>query len=257
MLLLPAFTGSPQPNKVYNCDAMTLLKAMADKSVDTIITSPPYNIERKKGSGLFANRKQRFFIDEAYSDYDDSMPEIDYQTWLHSIVAECMRVSRGLVWVNHKTRYRDGVAIHPLQFLTFPMWTEVVWNRNSSTMLNARKFAVSHEYIFGFGKPHYWNNNVNTMMTVWNVTRGSSNHDENHPCPYPETLVERLIEASCPDGGLVLDPFLGSGTTAKVARQMGRDYIGCDISLDYCGAARGSIAKPFTPSFMPQLELAG
>jgi len=248
MELLPAFVGTPERNRVYHCDALTLLRALPSGSVDCCIFSPPYNIQRSGStSGIFANFTTRFLIDEGYETYDDAMPELEYQQWLRDVVTECLRVSKGLVWVNHKTRFRDGEGIHPLRFLPFPLWSEVIWNRRVSMALNARKFAPSHEYVFGFGKPHYWNDVHNTLMTVWNITSGAAYHFDDHPCPYPEALIRPLIEASCPVGGVVLDPFMGRGTTGRVAVATGRQYIGCDLSAKYCEVARKNIAMPFTP----------
>jgi site-specific DNA-methyltransferase (adenine-specific) len=255
--LLPAFVGAPAVNTVYHVDALTLLRAMPAGSVDCVVTSPPYNIERTgSASGVFANYYTRFLIDSAYKTYDDNMPELEYQEWLRNIVAECLRVSKGLVWINHKMRFRDGAGIHPLRFLPFPVWSEVIWNRRSSMALNARKYAPSHEYVFGFGKPHYWNNEHNTLMTVWNITRGQNDHDDEHPCPYPPALIRPLIESSCPVGGVVLDPFMGSGTTGQVSRATGRDYIGCDISPEYVEVARKRLAQPWTPQmFLDHAEV--
>jgi modification methylase len=251
--LLPAFTGVPEVNKVYQVGALTLLRALPDNSVDCVVTSPPYNVAvNMNGGGLMKNSAWMKNFSKGYTTHADNMNESDYQQWIQSAVRECLRVCKGIVWVNHKTRYRDGVGIHPLSFLPFPMWSEIVWNRGGSITLNARKFAPSHEFVYGFGTPHYWNNNSNTLMSVWRIA--TVNKDDGHPCPFPETLVERLINASCPYGGVVLDPFLGSGTTARVAFNLGRRYIGSDISAEYCDIARRRLALPYTPNMFIELE---
>jgi len=233
-------------NQVHCCDVLELLGGLPDKSVDCVVTSPPYNLKRSKAGGIFSNYTTRFMIDNGYETYNDDMPELEYQQWLRDVIVECLRVSKGLVWINHKMRFVDGEGIHPLRFLPFPIWSEVIWNRRSSMVLNARKFAPSHEYFFGFGKPHYWNNANNTLLTVWNITRGQSDHDDNHPCPYPDALIRPLIESSCPTGGIVLDPFIGRGTTGRVARSKGMQYIGCDISEQYCAVARNNINMDYS-----------
>lgn len=65
---------------------------------------------------------------------------------------------------------------------------------------------------------------------VWEIAAGRHGEAEGHLAPFPEELVERAILAACPDGGVVLDPFAGSGTTMEVARRMGRKFLGCDLA---------------------------
>lgn len=253
MHLLPAFATVPEANRIYHCDALTLLRAMPDESVDIVVTSPPYNLQWKTSAnmGLFQGSSWVEEFTNGYSGYGDNQPEDQYQAWLQSIVRECLRVSRGLVWINHKTRYRDGAAIHPLQFLPFPVWSEVVWDRGGSMTLNSRRFAPSHEFVYGFGRPHYWRDTSNTLMSVWRIV--PVNRDDGHPCPYPESLVERLITASCPLGGIVCDPFIGSGTTAAVAQRLQCQYIGCDTSWEYTQLARKRTEQPYTMPMFAEL----
>lgn len=150
----------------------------------------------------------------------------------------CMSNTKGLVWVNHKTRYRKGVGIHPLSFLPFPLWSEVIWKRNGSVALNCKRFAPSHEFIYGFGRPHWWNDESNKLCSVWNI---AASKDPDHPCSFPLTIPERLIVASCPPGGIVLDPFSGVGTTAIAAIRTGRHYIGIELEQKYVDIANERI----------------
>jgi site-specific DNA-methyltransferase (adenine-specific) len=76
--------------------------------------------------------------------------------------------------------------------------------------------------------------------TVWSIPLGKFRGA--HFAVFPESLVETCIQAGCPAGGLVLDPFLGSGTTAVVARRLGRHYLGIDRAAEYCAMARARLA---------------
>lgn len=244
MLMLPEHSIT-STNVIHQGDALAVLRRLPSEFVDCVVTSPPYNLKwaNTNNHGMHQNAK---WIDDfrfGYDIYNDSRPEPEYQIWLQAIVRECLRISKGLVWINHKTRFRDGVAIHPLSFLPFPMWSEVVWNRGGSMTLNSRRFAPSHEYVFGFGRPHYWNDKFNTHMTVWRINFEQGN---DHPAPFPEALIEPLIMASCPDDGIVFDPFMGSGTTAVVAQKNGRRYIGAEISPKYVEMARARLIQLYT-----------
>lgn len=232
----------PVKNSIYLGDCLEIMKSWPDKCVDITVTSPPYNTlpQGDEASGMF--RKNGWIAkSKAGVGYDDNRPELEYQAWVADVVRECLRVSKGLVWVNHKTRYRKCAGIHPLSFLPFPFYSEVIWNRGGSMVMNANKFAPSHEVIYGFGEPHFWDSDFNSKMSVWHISATPQGLD--HPCPYPISLVAPLIAASCPRGGVVLDPFMGSGTTAVAAVQSDRAFVGCEMVPKYLAIAEARIAS--------------
>ena len=90
------------------------------------------------------------------------------------------------------------------------------------------------------------NSQGRNKRTVWRITTEISH--EKHYAPYPQKLIETPIEAGCPPGGVVLDPFLGSGTTALVARRLGRHYIGIEPNPEYVAIARSRLERESEPS---------
>lgn len=90
------------------------------------------------------------------------------------------------------------------------------------------------------------NSQGRNKRTVWRITTEISH--EKHYAPYPQKLIETPIEAGCPPGGVVLDPFLGSGTTALVARRLGRHYIGIEPNPEYVAIARSRLEREPEPS---------
>lgn len=227
---------------VHRMDCLDALRAMADDSVDITVTSPPYNQlhgSHIRGAGLLDTRAFKAKIER--HGYPDDRPEPEYQAWLRAVVRECLRVSRGLVWINHKIRYRRGEAIHPARFLPFPIYSEVIWARQGSMALNCQRFAPSHEAVWGFGKPHWWNKKSNTLFSVWRISQYHGQKD--HPCPFPIELPRRLIEASCPPDGVVFDPFAGIGTTGVAALELGRQFIGIELSAEFAKIARKRLAE--------------
>lgn len=221
---------------LYLGDCLDVLASMPECfRVDITVTSPPYNQidpSLMKSSGMTKDRGAGLGWIEKFKEhgYADMRPEVEYQGWVRSVVAACMAKSLGLVWVNHKTRYRDKEAIHPVRFLDFPIYSEIIWDRGGSLTLNAKKFAPSHEFFFGFGQPHYWDDRLNTEMSVWRISKTGV---DGHVCAYPIPLISPLIQASCPAEGTVLDPFMGSGSTGVAAHQLGRKFIGIEIEPKY------------------------
>ncbi len=232
-------TGAKADATLIQGDCLKVMAKMPDKSVDIVVTSPPYNTLPTKNnpSGLHGERKTgvNHWIAKAVNSYSDNRPETEYQEWLRVVVGECLRVSRGLVWINHKTRYRGGVAVIPARFLPFPIYAEVIWDRRGSMALNCKRYAPSHEIILGFGKPNYWDDAQNKLLNVWRI--GFQKSDD-HPCPYPLEIPLRLIASSCPPDGTVLDPFMGSGTTGQACATLGRSFIGIEMDKTYLKLAR-------------------
>lgn len=245
--------------ELLHTDCMEYMAGLPDKAFDIVVTSPPYNtLHQTGGKGRIVSDASMRKQSCGYSSHGDDMPESEYQEWMNAMLHECLRVSKGLVWINHKVRYRNGAGVHPLRFFHAPFYSEVIWDRCISMALNARKYAPSHEVIYGFGKPHFWDRCHDMLMSVWRIPPTAQGLD--HPCPFPITLAERLILSSCPPDGIVFDPFAGSGTTGIAAINAGRSFVGCDIDEKYIRAARHRLAVhqsaprlfEATPAGLPQ-----
>jgi len=218
---------------LYLGDCLEILPTLP--KVDAVITSPPYNTlnPQSKPSGLHAERKSGVNVwMEKQGGYFDQRPEPEYQAWQQSVLLACLEVAP-VAWINHKTRYRDGVGIHPLSFYKAPLFAEVVWDRGGSMALNCGRYAPSHEYWFAFGAPRAWDNTQNKYMSVWRIPPGGGKSGDNdHPCPYPIALVTPIIKSCVFEGGAV-DPFMGSGTTGVACMNLGRKFIGIEIEPKY------------------------
>jgi len=242
---LPAADWKTKCGRVrfYVGDCLPVLERLADDAVDVTVTSPPYNTLTKstfgRPTGIYKNAGWVKNIQRL--GYDDEKPEALYQAWINYVVGQCLRASKGLVWINHKVRYRDRRAVHPMRFIDFPVYTEVVWNRGSGNAFNCRRYVPSHEGIWAFGKPHWWDRSLDTKFSVWRINYARERHG--HPCPYPIEIAERPIISSCPPGGLVLDPFMGSATTAIACIKSGRRFIGIEKNRRYLAAAKRRILK--------------
>lgn len=227
---------------LYLGDCLDVLDGLRDgcqngdvtRIFDCVVTSPPYNqIDPAKmtHSGMFKATRHGWLSKIQEGGYPDARDEVEYQEFIRMVVGKCLAMTNGLVWVNHKTRFRDGAGIHPLSFLPFPFWSEVIWSRGGSMTLNARKFAPSHELIIGFGRPVYWDDSRNTEMTVWHI--GAERQTHGHTVAFPVEIPRRLLRASCVPGGIVLDPFMGSGTTGVACIETGHRFIGIEIEPRY------------------------
>lgn len=226
---------------LYHADCAVVLSNGIDVA-DITVTSPPYNLRKmnENGSGKFLGEK---WIKKFNNGYDKGMPEKEYQKWLVSILDQCKKKTRGLMWVNHKIRFHKGAALHPARMFPYPIYSEIIWSRPGSFMLNAKRYIHSHEGFWAFGKPHYWNDMHNGLGSVWRIT---PRHGVDHPCPYPAQLIEPIIVSSSPHDGLVMDPFMGSGTTGVVAVLNGRKFQGIEKEKRYFDLACKNIEAAYT-----------
>lgn len=226
-------------------DTLDKLSEISDESVDLAVTSPPYN-----KVGLREGRKghsNRWNADIAYQGYEDNMPEKDYWDWQKSIFEQIFRILKptGSLFYNHKIRRFNGVVHHPLVELkdvSLKFYQQIIWDRTSGFDKNTTYLDISTEIILWFtkDKPNVYKNNAVFRGEIW---RFQHSLDNPHPAPFPVLLPKNCILLTTKEGDLVLDPFIGSGTTALACEMLNRDCIGIDHSSEYIKLAESRIAN--------------
>lgn len=228
-------------------DALAVLKTMESESVHLVVTSPPYNKTGLNGAKpLSRNEAWRANRNISYGDFNDDMPESEYQAQQVEVLNECHRVlvNGGALCYNHKVRVADFKAIHPIEWviksnLTFRQ--QIVWDRNGTANRAPIRFAATTELIFWLfkgDKPRVFNEECFAFGEVWKFRHDT---DNKHPAPFPEQLPRRCILALSNPDDVVLDPYSGSGTTLKVAIQEGRNAIGIELNPAYVAESRTRI----------------
>lgn len=236
-------------NKIYLEDCLTTLSKIEDNSIDLVVTSPPYN------KGFYANKYAKTYgiwgnLDGrkiAYDIYDDEMSPENYEKWQRNILDECIRVLKpsGSIFYNHKDILYKGLTIVPKWVYDYKVKQQIVWYRGGSPMKDPHYFMPSNEWIYWIVKDEkqtYFDKSKAVLKTnVWKM-----NFEKNpHPAPFPIILSNNCVFSCCPVGGIVYDPFMGSGTTAVSVIIAGGDrkYIGSDISENYIKMAEKRIME--------------
>lgn len=223
-------------NKIICGDSLEVMRKIPDKSVDLAVTSPPYNLKNSTGNGMKDGRGGKWAnaaLQKGYANYDDNMPHEKYAKWQHDCIAEVMRILKddGAFFYNHKWRVQNGLLQDRQDIVgDFPVRQIIIWRRKGGINFNAGYFLPTYEVIYLIAKKNFkLAPKASAFGDVWEFTQEMKN---GHPAPYPVALIERIISSTT--AKLIFDPFVGSGTTAVVAQGLGRDYIGIDISPEYC-----------------------
>jgi len=223
-------------NKIICGDSLEVVRQIPDESIDLAVTSPPYNLKNSTGNGMKDGRGGKWSKAElinGYSHHDDNMPHGLYVNWQRDNLTEMFRVLKddGAIFYNHKRRVQNGLLQDREDIVEgFPVRQIIIWKRKGGINFNAGYFLPTYEVIYLIAKPKFkLAPKANAYGDVWEFTQEMKN---DHPAPFPVALIQRIISST--NAKIILDPFIGSGTTAVVAKGLKRDFIGIDISPEYC-----------------------
>ena len=226
-------------NKIICGNAVEVMREMPDGSVDLIVTSPPYNLRNSTGNGMKDGRGGKWAgaaLQKGYSHHGDNMPHDEYVKWQRECLAEMFRLlpADGAIFYNHKWRVQGGLLQDRQDIVSgLPVRQIIIWRRSGGLNFNQGYFLPTYEVIYLITKPGFkLKEKANAHGDVWEFTQEMRN---GHPAPFPVKLIDRIIGST--KAKVVLDPFMGSGTTAISAINHNRHYIGIDISPEYCEMA--------------------
>lgn len=234
-----------ETNIIYNEDCLKTMERIHDNSVDLVVTSPPYN------KGFYANKnaKQSKVWNTlngrkiAYDSFSDDMPPEEYEEWQKAVISECIRILKpsGSLFYNHKDIIYKGLIVPPKWVYDFKVRQQIIWDRQSSCMIDPHYFMPANEWIYWIVKDEkrvFFDKEKSAFRTnIWRM-----NTDKNpHPAPFPYIMAANIINCCSKEGDIVYDPFMGSGTTALASVKLGRQYIGSEISEKYVSMAKEKI----------------
>lgn len=230
-------------NKIICGDAIEIMGKIPPGFIDLVITSPPYNIKNSTGNGLKDGRGGKWAsagLQKGYTNHDDCMPHEKYVKWQRESLEKMMQIipDTGAIFYNHKWRVQDGVLQDRQDIVSgFPVRQIIIWKRKGGLNFNPGYFLPTYEVIYVIAKPKFkLIPKANAYGDVWEFTQEMKN---DHPAAFPVSLIDRIVCST--NAKTILDPFMGSGTTAISAINFKRKYVGIDISPEYCEMARERI----------------
>jgi len=230
-------------NRIICGDCLSVMKKIPDNSIDLIVTSPPYNLKNSSGNGMKNGRGGKWpnaALMKGYSNHDDCMPHKEYVDWQIKCLEQMLRIipKTGAIFYNHKWRVQKGILQDRQDIVSgFPVRQIIIWKRKGGINFNPGYFLPTYEVIYLIAKPGFkLSKGASSFGDVWDFGQELNNP---HPAPFPVALIERIISST--NAKTVMDPFMGSGTTALVAKNLNRTFFGIELSEDYCSLAEKRI----------------
>ena len=260
-------------DRILHGDCLELLRGLPDGCVDLIVSSPPYNL----GKEYEYKRALAVYLEEQIQ-----------------VLSECARVlsSTGSIFWQVGSYSNNGILV-PLDVRIFPILEDrgllprnrIVWARQHG-LHGRRKFSARYETILWFTKSNDYVFNLDQVRVpqkyqnkkawrgenkgdytchpdgknpgdIWVFRNVKHNHEEQtiHPCQFPEDMIARIVLATTNPGDLVLDPYMGAGTVAVVARETGRHFLGAELDSKYHTVAQQRLrGEPDANAVFPNLK---
>lgn len=229
--------------QLYNNDCLNILKTFPEKSVDLIFADPPYNLSGKEYLTTYNGKHAKLHKGEW-----DIISDIHKfnEKW----ISECIRIlsDKGTIWISGTLHNHPSVGV-TLKKLGLWIINDVIWyKKNATPLLSKNRLAPATELIWVASKTkkYFFNydlakkiNGGKQMRNLWEIN--AEKHKTIHPTEKPERLLERIILIASEEGQVVLDPFMGSGTTGVVSKKLKRKFIGIEINHEYFNIAKQRI----------------
>jgi site-specific DNA-methyltransferase (adenine-specific) len=254
------FSLAETVNRTICADLLDVMDKLPSSFVDLLFIDPPYNLDKN-----FHGMKFSKIGDDAYLEYLKSwLPRIirslkpngsiymcgDWKSsfCLYQAMKEIAIVRNRITWQREKGRGAEANWKNASEDIWFGTMGDDYYFDVDAVKQKRKVMAPYRED----GRPKDWeetkdgNFRLTCPSNFWDdisIPYWSMPENTDHPTQKPEKLVAKLVLASCPDGGIVLDPFLGSGTTSVVAKKLGRKFVGIEKQEEYCCWAEKRLAS--------------
>lgn len=213
-------------NKIYNEDCLIGMKRIPDKSVDHSFTSPPYNRKRN----------------DKYNNYDDTKD--DWYEFMSQVIKELLRVTRGYVFFNiQKNYYNKGDVFKLIGEHSEQIQEIIVWNKTNPTPSSNGGITNAYEFILVLGEKPLKANKNYTKNVITTSVYSENPYKDIHRAVMKPQLASMIISNFTNEGDVVLDCFMGLGTTAIACIDANRKYIGFELDEGYCKISLDRIKK--------------
>ena len=235
-------------NSIVCGDCLEVMKKFPDQNIDLIFTSPPYNMGKK---GPIDHKKLSKVPGRFYDEYSDSKDENEYIAWSIKVIKECLRVSRYVFWNIQFIRSTRNCIVALQTELKNNLKDITIWSKPARISITGKNggMAKGWEYVFMFGQNNLTTFEYNNyppnkwVPNIIHINKDGGDFFQEHHATFPKKLADWFIKNWTKEGDVVLDPFAGTGTTCVSALGLKRNYIGIELSNQYCEISKERIKK--------------
>lgn len=229
-------------------DCLEAMKLMDNNSVDLVVTSPPYNMRTRVRNGEYTTREKSEHFSKKYKNFDDALSIDEYYDFHKSVIEEMLRLSKVIVYNIQIVTGSKEAIFKIIGNFNKNLKDIVVWDKghgqpsmHDGVLNRATELILIFESNPKAGRAfQYFNFKRGELSDIWRVNRERS-ISSSHSASMPLKLAEIAILNFSKENNIVLDPFMGTGTTGVVCKQNNRNFIGIELSNEYYNLSNNRI----------------
>jgi site-specific DNA-methyltransferase (adenine-specific)/modification methylase len=234
--------------ELHHGDCLEIMKSMSDDSVDLIVTSPPYNMRTRVRNGKYTTRETSEHFSKKYKNFHDALSIDDYYNFHKDVINQMLRLSK-VVFYNVQIVTGSKEALFKLigDFNT-SIKDIIIWDKghgqpamHAGVLNKATELVIMFESNAKAGRCFStYNFNRGELSDIWRIPRERSKI-KGHAAVFPLELAEQAINNFSYENNIILDPFMGSGTTGVACKNLNRNFIGIELDEEYFNIAKERI----------------
>jgi site-specific DNA-methyltransferase (adenine-specific) len=231
-------------------DCLEVMKSMPNNSVDLIVTSPPYNMRTRVRNGKYTTREKSEHFSKKYDNFHDALSIDDYYTFHKNVINEMLRMSKVIAYNIQIVTGSKEAVFRIIGDFHKQIKDIIVWDKghgqpsmHSGVINKATELVIMFESKAKAGRCfNNYNFQRGELSDIWRIGRERS-VIKGHSATFPVALAELAIKSFSKEQDVVLDPFMGSGTTGVACKNLNRNFIGIELDETYFNIAKKRIGE--------------
>jgi site-specific DNA-methyltransferase (adenine-specific)/modification methylase len=220
------------------------MKTLPDASIDLTVTSPPYNMRTRVRNGKYTTREKSEHFSKKYEHFDDALPINEFYEFHSKVLNELLRVSKIVCYNFQIVTGSKEAFFKMIGDFNRQIKDIIIWDKNTGQpAMHSNILNSCYEFILVMENDSIAGRHITNakfkrgeMNNILRIKRGKKIHGS-HGAVFPEDLVKELILAFSSEQNVILDPFMGTGTTGVVAKKLNRKFIGIELTKEYLNVA--------------------
>jgi site-specific DNA-methyltransferase (adenine-specific)/modification methylase len=234
--------------QLFNDDCLKILPTIPENSVNLIVTSPPYNMRTRVTNGKYTTRENSKHFSKKYKNFNDALSIDNYYHFHKKVINEMLRISK-IIFYNIQIVTGSKEALFKIiGDFNINIKDLIIWDKghgqpamHSGVLNKATELIILFESNAKAGRCfNTYNFNRGELNDIWRIPRERSKI-KGHSAVFPLALATKAIENFSKKNDIVLDPFMGTGTTGVACKNLNRKFIGIELDKDYFDVAKNRI----------------